>query len=228
MYYIVIMPQLNNRIAGVGLSGPRSIQWRNTLERFGLRAQLLHALLALAMIFMLILGLTMEDWPKAWRGFAFMLHKGLGVWILFLSLVWIGHYVWQLTPEALPTQPRPEYRIAKLVHKILLLLCVVMPLSGWVMVSAWGSKPVSIAPGLTIPMIVGKDPAFAHAMQGVHITLAWVLIGVIALHAIGAFFHHLIRRDPILKRMIPRFRPPAGYYRFQFDKAMRESRASHK
>lgn len=215
---------LKNRVAGISDRPDRTIQWGNTPERFGLRAQLYHCVMAIAILVMLVVGMTMEHWPSEWRGLAFVGHKGLGLWILFAGLVWIIHYLFQLTPEQLPTQIRPAYRLAKLVHRVLLLLCVIMPLSGWAMVSAWGGKPVTIAPGIQLPPIAAKDPSFAKAMQGVHIVLAWVLIGLIVLHIAAALYHHFVVRDPILKRMIPRFAAPKDYYRFQFDKGVRRSK----
>ena len=217
-----------NRIAGVDNRPPRSIQWRNTLERFGLRAQVLHAIIGLAIIFMLPLGVLITYWPHDWAKTihmnAVILHKGLGFWIFVLGVVWVIHYLKQLTPERLPNQTRPAYRLAKLVHKLLLFLCIAMPLSGWIMVSAWGDRPIIIAPYIHIPTIAKSDAAFGAAMFGVHIVLAWMIAGLLALHIGGSIYHHIIKRDPILKRMVPRFRAPAGYYRFQFDRARDEAK----
>jgi cytochrome b561 len=147
-------------------------------------------------------------------------HKALGLWILLAGMAWVFHWLIQPTPAPLSTQAKPLYRLAKLVHKLLLLLCIAMPLSGWVMVSAWSGRSIAILPGLHIPAITHKDEAFAHAMQGMHIVLAWTIIGLLALHVAGAFYHHWIKRDPILKRMIPRLRKPGGDYRFQFAKGV--------
>jgi cytochrome b561 len=214
------MTGFQNRIAGVTPRQKRPIQWRNTLESFGLRAQLFHAILGFAVLVMLVVGLTMDYWPKATRNVAYTLHKGLGLWIFVFAIIWFVHWWRQVTPAQLPTQPMPSYKIAKLVHKILLVLCIVMPLSGWIMVSAFGSPFVIMAPYLHMPAIAKTDPDFAKAMQGVHIVLAWSLISLVALHIAGALYHHF-KGDPIVKRIIPRFKAPAGYYRFQFDQTVR-------
>lgn len=214
------MLRLKNRVAGLYEAKPQISRWPNTVLGFGLRAQLYHAIMALAILVMLAVGLTMENWPQNWCGVAYTGHKGLGLWILLGGVIWFLHYLFQPTPAPLPSQPRHAYRLAKLVHRILLLLCIVMPLSGWVMVSARSGKPVSMAPGLQVPPIAAQDPSFGYAMQGVHIVLAWALIGLIALHGAAALYHHFIKRDSILKRMIPGFRLPTTHYRSQFDKGV--------
>ncbi len=33
--------------------------------------------------------------------------------------------------------------------------------------------------------------------------MATVLIGLAGLHAVAAIFHHLVLRDPVLRRMLP-------------------------
>lgn len=218
------MLRFNNKIAGIHHTAPTRLQWKNTLDRFGLRAQLLHAVLGSAVVFMLALGLLLDFIPPDYKRPAYLLHKGLGLWIFFLGLVWLLHWWRQATPESLPGQPQPLYRLAKLVHKILLFLCVAMPLSGWVMVSAGTGKPTLILPGFSLPAIASVNPDFAYAMKGVHITCAWLLLGLLALHVAGALYHHFYKRDPLLKRMIPRFSPPGGYYRFNFDSAAARAR----
>ncbi|HEY1096052.1 MAG TPA: cytochrome b/b6 domain-containing protein [Alphaproteobacteria bacterium] len=211
---------LKNRVAGLNYNRPKTIQWLNSLEQYGLRAQLLHAVIGAAVILMLALGLSFSFLPASIKGPAVMLHKGLGIWILFASLLWFLSWLQQPTPAALSTQKRPQYRLAKLVHRIMLGLCILMPLSGWVMVSAFSGNDIAIAPNLAVPALVSKDMAFGQAMLGLHILLAWILLGLLALHVSAALYHHIYRRDPILKRMIPRFRPPEGYYRRNFERGI--------
>jgi cytochrome b561 len=215
---------LNNQIAGVRQQTRKTIQWLNSEERFGLRAQLFHAVIGFLILFMLAFGFALDIIPDTYKRTAYTFHKGLGLWILGLSILWFVHWLRQTTPAPLPTQDRPQYRLAKLVHRLLLALCIMMPLSGWIMVSARSGNPVMVWPGFSLPAIAPKNQEFGYAMLGVHITLAWSLIIISGLHLAGALYHHIIKRDPILKRMIPRFRPPANYYRYQFDRAVQESR----
>jgi cytochrome b561 len=200
------------------------IQWTNTRERFGFGAQLFHAILGLAVLVMLALGLSLKSWSDAYKPYAVMVHKGLGVWVLFGSLAWGVYWLSQLTPAPIPTQNRFSYRLAKLVHRGLLILCIAMPLSGWIMVSAWGDAYVPILPYIHVPAVTHTDEAFAQAMLGVHILFAWFILGLLALHLLGSFYHHVIKRDPLVKRMIPRPHIPNDHYRFQFQKGLERTR----
>ncbi len=218
------MTTLHNHVAGLSQRPTQRMQWRNTLERFGLRAQLLHALIGFAILVMLPVGFAIDylppkAWPAGWQPVIVTFHKGLGLWILLFALLWFVHWKWQTTPAPMPNQRRPLHRLAKLVHRMLLVLCIAMPLSGWVMVSAWGDNAIALAPYFHLPAIAKTDQAFAKAMLGVHVLFAWIITGLLALHVAGVLYHQFIKRDPTLKRMIPRFKPPAGHHRFQFDRA---------
>ena len=202
----------------------RPRQWHNTAAGFGLRAQWLHAIIGCAVLIMLPLGLSLDSWPKDWQPYATILHKGLGLWILLGGVVWIVHRFWQKQPVPVPGETRATWRLAKFVHRALLSLCIIMPLSGWIMVSAWGDAYVIVAPTLHIPAITTTDPAFGKAMLGVHIVLAWVICGLLALHASGAIYHYFIKRDTVVQRMIPGYRPTGSSYRTQFDRGVRHTK----
>lgn len=42
-----------------------------------------------------------------------------------------------------------------------------------------------------------------HPAQQIHQVLAYCLFGLAALHAAGALYHHFVRRDGVLLRMLP-------------------------
>jgi cytochrome b561 len=42
-------------------------------------------------------------------------------------------------------------------------------------------------------------------LKNIHWTLAWILVGFVALHAGAALKHHFLERDDVLLRMTPRF-----------------------
>ena len=54
-----------------------------------------------------------------------------------------------------------------------------------------------------MPDLVAKDLDLHETMEGVHETLAYVLLGLVALHAAAALKHHFIQRDEVLARMLP-------------------------
>jgi len=89
--------------------------------------------------------------------------------------------------------------IANTVELALYALMIVLPLLGWVTLSAKGE----VIPffGLQLPAVVDANEALAERTEEVHETLATVGYFLIGLHAIAALFHHYVRRDNTLRRM---------------------------
>lgn len=185
--------------------------WRNTTERYGMVAAGLHWLIALTILGLLALGLYMTSLKPSPAMFKlYFWHKSFGITVLSLATL---RLVWRLTsihPLALPTHATWEKFLARLAHVMLYVCMFVMPLSGWIMSSAKGFT-VSVFGWFNLPNFVGENPALSRLMVTVHEWIAWILIGLIALHAAGALKHHLIDRDATLRRMLPgtRIVPPA-------------------
>ena len=78
---------------------------------------------------------------------------------------------------------------------------LVVPVVGWLYSSASG-YPVVYLKLWQLPDLVPKDTALAKGLVQVHGTLAWTLMGVVLLHAAGAFKHHFVDRDATLRRML--------------------------
>ena len=55
-----------------------------------------------------------------------------------------------------------------------------------------------------LPPIVGKDEAFATQLFTIHRWVGWLLIALVLMHVGAALYHQFIRRDSVLKRMLPR------------------------
>jgi cytochrome b561 len=51
------------------------------------------------------------------------------------------------------------------------------------------------------------DPGFEHAINEWHGLVADVLVALAALHSAAALWHHFVRRDGVLGRMIPGLAP---------------------
>jgi cytochrome b561 len=175
--------------------------------RYTKTAVALHWLIALAIIGMLILGWSLDDFAPENRGAAFMWHKSIGLCILLLSLL---RLIWRLThraPAYPNTMPRWQQGAAHAVHVLLYTLMIAMPLSGWAMSSA-GGHPVSFFgffPWPDMPVLSGLDnhKAIAHALDQFHVTAAYVLAVLVGGHAAAALWHHFFQRDDVLLRMAP-------------------------
>ena len=171
----------------------------NGQKEYGDVAKFFHWLLFLLIGGMLIFGYFLDDIPKDWKGFAYNTHKLLGITILVLMLLRISWALINRKPE-LRTTPL-EYYLERTVHYGLYLVVLAMPTVGWVGSVAAGRPPKWGNYVFNLPIEPNKD--LAHTMFEWHESLAIALIVLIALHFLAALFHHFIRRDNVLKRMLP-------------------------
>jgi cytochrome b561 len=174
-------------------------------------AIVLHWALAALIILQLFGGIVMEEkWVPQMQLFElYQLHKSLGLTILFLSLL---RLCWRLfhTPPPLPAHMKPhEIWAAKLTHFAFYVVMIGFPLSGWVMVS---SSPWDV-PTLWFGLFEWPHISFIHSLNDktivndaskeiheIFANLTWVLL---ALHVGAALYHHFIKHDDVLARMLP-------------------------
>lgn len=146
-------------------------------------------------------GNTLNIWDKL-TGALYSGHKVIGVTILIVVL-W--RLVYRLTRGAPPDEPtlEPWQKVASHAnHWALYLLLVATPMAGYVGISLFPALDIF---GLVkLPGIVAPDKDAASTAFVVHLALAIGLVVLIAVHVAAALFHHLVRKDNVLGRMIPR------------------------
>ncbi|WP_426165881.1 cytochrome b [Sandarakinorhabdus sp. DWP1-3-1] len=181
--------------------------------RYSTVAILLHWITAVLVIGNLVGGLGNDCWfdspdPATQQAGATLvaLHKSIGLTILVLTLVRLA---WRLTnpPPPLPTHmTRGEVVLARTTHVAFYLLLLLMPLSGWAMVSTGRHiGPVSWfglfdVPPLPLPTSLGG------LFHESHETIGLIMMLTLVLHVAGALKHHLFDRDNVLARILPRVR----------------------
>ncbi len=143
-----------------------------------------------------LLPAASQDAVTAW-------HLSVGSTILLVALARLG---WRLTRAAVPPPPSdlpPALRVlSRATHWALYALLVAQPLLGWSAASAYGAT-VRLAGVVPLPALVRPDEALGGAIGQVHGTVALVLAAVIALHVSGAMYHLLVKRDGVVRRMLP-------------------------
>jgi len=172
-------------------------------------AKVLHWLIALAIIFMLILGWSFDFLPRGETKFAlFQLHKSVGITILLLSLLRLGWRLGHRAPPLPTSMARWEQNAAHLGHFLLYTAMILMPLSGWVMVSASSHNVPTILYGFVpwpnVPVPADNKQAVDHLTHDIHGLTAYVLALLVGGHAAAALKHHFISKDDVLLRMAPR------------------------
>lgn len=175
--------------------------WRNTIERYGAVARLLHWTIAILIISVLCIGLVMDDVTGPGKFILFRWHKSFGITVLALAVIRI---LWRFTnihPAKLAAHAAWEKFLASVTHFLLYFAMLAMPLSGWLMSSAKSVK-VNVYGLFTLPDLIEPNKPLGRLLNEFHVYLGWTLIGLIALHALGAIKHHFVDRDETLRRML--------------------------
>jgi cytochrome b561/polyisoprenoid-binding protein YceI len=171
--------------------------------RYSRTAMLLHWALALLLAFQLALGWQLDSLARGAAQFSgYQLHKSLGITILLLSLARLAIRFWHRRPPAFVDSKWAGWA-AKSVHALLYLVMIGGPLSGWIIVSTGKVKFPTLLFGVVpwphLPVPNGShEPA-----EGLHAALAWLLVGLLVLHVVGALRHQFVKDENVLARMIP-------------------------
>lgn len=173
--------------------------WLDTQERYGAVSRLNHWLGAAAVIAMLAIGLVFGNLPRGdARDFWFGLHISLGV-LLFAFLFF--RVSWRLMrgfPPPVDQSPALQ-RLTAAVHHAMLLAVGVLVLTGPFIV--WTlARPLAVFDWFALPSPLPKLRDLHELLEGVHTTAAYVLIGLVVVHVLGAF-KHALQGDGALRRM---------------------------
>lgn len=174
---------------------------RNTFTSYGSFSKFFHWLIFLLVLFMLIYGFCLSSIPKKYAGFAFNIHKLTGLTILCLMIL---RGLWALAnpKPILPGDTLPWQRLAeRAVHYSLYFAIIAMPLSGWIGSTASGHAPT--IGSITLGFPIRQDKAISNLCFNIHGILAIAIIVLVCVHVFAALYHHFIRRDGVLRRMMP-------------------------
>ncbi|MEM9670029.1 MAG: cytochrome b/b6 domain-containing protein [Pseudomonadota bacterium] len=172
----------------------------------------LHWLLAVALGGMIAIGKNMYDAEGRPIEWLYQLHKSVGITILILVIARLSWRHLNPPPE-LPEGMTPlEEKAAHWVHIGLYALMILLPLSGWVMVSV---SPFAIATVLYgtvgwphlpfLPQLAFETrEAIYPNMEEIHAILSWILIALFIFHVAGAIKHEMSDEEGVIKRMVPR------------------------
>ena len=187
-----------------------------TAPRYSSAAIILHWLIA-AMIFGQIgLGWYFADLEGPAKRALEDIHISLGLTVLLLTLLRVGLAVMVRRPPPPPGLAPLERKAAGAVHILFYVMLLALPLSGWIMESV-GTRPIHFwglvwphAPGLEL-LLEGRDRrAFKEMVEQAHGSpMVWAMIGLIALHVLGALKHQF-DGAPVLYRMAPFLKAPSA------------------
>lgn len=162
---------------------------------------LLHWLMAALLIGQIALGMWMLGLPKDASGLRagwFNVHKS---WGMVLGLLLLLRLAWALRrPRVAPLAQAPALQLlASGAHRLLYLLMLLLPLSGF-LGSVFSGYPIRFF-GLVLPKLGERWELGKALMSGLHQWSAWALLLLIALHVAAFVQHQFIAKDAVLQRM---------------------------
>ena len=180
------------------------MSWKNTTARYGTLPIGLHWLMLLLLI--AVYG-TIElrelfekgsDPREALKTWHFM----LGMLVFLLVWLRIAARFSGTTPAISPEPAAWQLLSARLLHLALYALMIFMPISGWLLLSASG-KVIPFF-GVELPALIEENKDLAKQIKEVHEFVGTTGYYLIGLHAVAALYHHYIKRDNTLTRILPK------------------------
>ena len=128
------------------------------------------------------------------------IHFTLGLTVFLFVLMRIYFRVTSATPAIQPALSPMTHYVSTAMHLALYALMIGMPIAGWLILSAAG-KPIPFY-GLELPPLIAKNKELAKTIKELHETAGSAGYFLIAGHALAGLFHHYIKRDNTLTRML--------------------------
>jgi len=174
-------------------------------------AMSLHWLIALLIVCNIIGGVTFSHLMQ--RGtpafFAVIqIHKSIGLTVLVLSILRLMWRIANPVPALPPMSPKLRL-LARGTHYLFYFLIIAIPLAGWLTVSASTTGAPTMYFGLfRVPMFDflaslprTEKPEWHEFFETFHQVFAYGALALLVLHVSAALWHHMNRKDAILRRM---------------------------
>lgn len=172
----------------------------NTEHAYGWVARILHWGIAIAIVMMFVLGLWMRDlsYYSPYYQIAPEIHKSVGMVLLALMC---ARLVWRVCNRQPNHNLQPfQHFVSRLIHFTLYGLIFGMMLAGY-FISTLDGRSIAVFGLIEIPSIVTQKGA-EKIVGRIHLVAAYCIIGLAALHAAAALYHHFVKRDGVLLSML--------------------------
>jgi len=143
-----------------------------------------------------------EDGVNASGVQAMQWHYTAGLAVLLLVVLRLLIRINAKTPPIVPAPGAFTTMTARLVHLALYAFLIVEPLLGWLQLSYGGEQIHLPWLGWHLPALVHPDDQAKELAGELHELIGNIFYAVIGLHVVAALWHHFIRRDNTLKRML--------------------------
>jgi len=179
------------------------MNWKNTTTRYGSLTIGIHWLMLLVFVAVYAFIELRELYPKGSDPREVMKTWHFMLGMLVFVLVWprLAARFSGPTPAIHPEPASWMQLAAKLGHLALYALMIVMPLLGWLTLSAAG-KPIPFF-GLELPALIGENKELGKQIKELHETIGTAGYYLIGLHVAAALYHQHVKHDNTMIRMLP-------------------------
>lgn len=160
---------------------------------------------ALTIMFPLGIAMTVRgNWLNVWDSATnamYSTHKLLGVTVFILVSARLTYRVVHGAPADAPSIEPWQQRMSHVTHWVIYALLLTMPVVGWFGVQLYPA--LDLFGLVSLPAVVAPDKAASAWVLRLHGLMALMLLFLLSVHVAAALFHHLVRRDKVLERMLP-------------------------
>jgi len=128
-------------------------------------------------------------------------HKSLGMLALGLGLLKTGWQLYSPTPDTVVPLANWQRISANIMHKLLLTMMILIPLSGYIISTSDGS-PVDIFEWFEFPSLISVNAEFRDLAIAFHYYLAYAVVILLLGHVGAALKHQFVDKDALLTRML--------------------------
>lgn len=180
---------------------------RVAVDKYPPALRLLHWVRALLILGLIAAGWLMtapNDGVTSTFDFLYPWHKSFGILAFLIVLSQLAIRAMSQLPGPAPLST-PEKVLSQAAHILMYVLLLVVPLMGYAMSSSYSESDGVTFFGLQVPELLPKNDEAFKLFQVLHKTLAYMLLGLVALHVAGALKHRFLDKDrstDVLPRMI--------------------------
>ena len=189
-------------------------------DHYPATSKLLHWLVAICVLTTAPVAITMTRLSEGpTRDTLYNFHKSLGVLILILMTLRLINRLAAGAPIPEPGIERWQQAVSSVVHTLFYVLLLAMPIVGYIANSAYGA-PTPFFGLFDLPPIVeffapveykadrratvDKNETLSTPLFTIHRLVGWLVIILVLIHVSAALYHHFVRGDNVLQRMLPR------------------------
>jgi cytochrome b561 len=169
---------------------------------YSLTARTLHWITAALVLTTIPLAVVMVNMaPGPLQDALYNLHRSIGAVILPLVIVRLGYRIFHPPLPLADDIPPFQQFAAHATHWVLYALLIAQSFIGWIATSAYRA-PIVVFGLFELPPIWPQNQPFSERLFVVHQLLGLAIACLAALHIAAALYHHFIRKDRVLARMI--------------------------